>query len=162
MLPGALFAPGLPFDGWLAAMSAQAEGLGLRESLLESGPLSFLLGFGGQRDSLLFGVFRLLLFLGIVCSWIRLLLFPLGTSASQLDGFNKKLSFGMLYPATTWPTRRRTQLWRPWLIWAVPGGALRPNSRLRRATWGWTSTRPAPGRVGITMWPCACWPERSC
>ena len=31
-------------------------------------------------------------------------------------------------------------------MWAVPGGALRPNSRLRRATWGWTSTRPAPGR----------------
>ena len=27
---------------------------------------------------------------------------------------------------------------------------------------GWTSTRPAPGPGGITMWPCACWAERSC
>ncbi len=26
--------------------------------------------------------------------------------------------------------------------------------------WGWTSTRPAPGRDGIIPWPCACWAER--
>ena len=38
--------------------------------------------------------------------------------------------------ATTCPTPRRTLPWRPWLMWAVPGGALRPNSRRRRATWG--------------------------
>ena len=35
-------------------------------------------------------------------------------------------------------------------------------SRPRRATWAWTNTRPAPGRVGITTSPCACWPGRSC
>ena len=37
------------------------------------------------------------------------------------------------------------------------GGALKRSSRRRRATWDWTSTRPAPGLGGITMWPCACW-----
>ena len=44
----------------------------------------------------------------------------------------------------------KTLPWRPWPTWAVPGGALRPNSRLKRAMWGWTSTRPAAGPAGIT------------
>ena len=49
--------------------------------------------------------------------------------------------------------------WRPWRTWAVPGGALKRSSRLRRATWDWTSTRPGPGLGGITTWPYACWLE---
>ena len=65
-------------------------------------------------------------------------------------------------PATTCPTLRRIPRWRPWHTWVAPGGALRPSSKLRRATWAWTSTRPAPGRAGITMWPCACWAELFC
>ena len=71
----------------------------------------------------------------------------------------KSCLFGMLYPATTCPTRPRTQLWRPWHTWAVPGGGLRRSLRPKRATWGWTSTRPAPGLGGITTWPYACWLE---
>ena len=50
--------------------------------------------------------------------------------------------------------------WRPWRTWAVPGGALKRSSRLRRATWGWTNTRPGAGRAGITISPCACWAGR--
>ena len=44
-------------------------------------------------------------------------------------------------PATTCPTHPKTQLWRPWRTWAVPGGSLRPSSRLIKATWGWTELR---------------------
>ena len=58
-------------------------------------------------------------------------------------------------PATTCPTLPGTLPWRRWPTWAVPGGA----SRRRRATWGWTSTRPALGRAGTTTWPYACWLE---
>ena len=42
------------------------------------------------------------------------------------------------------------------------GGALKRSSRRKKAMWGWTSTRPAPGRAGIITWPCACWAERFC
>ena len=42
-------------------------------------------------------------------------------------------------------------------MWAAQGGVSKRSSRLRRATWGWTSTRPAPGRAGITTWLCVCW-----
>ena len=65
-------------------------------------------------------------------------------------------------PATTCPTLRRIPRWRPWHTWEASGGALRPSSRRRRATWGWTSTRPGHGRDGITTWPCACWAELFC
>ena len=51
-------------------------------------------------------------------------------------------------PATTCPTLPKTRLWRLWHTWAVPGGALKRSSRRRRATWGWTNTRPGVGRVG--------------
>ena len=64
--------------------------------------------------------------------------------------------------ATTCPTLRRIPHWRPWPTWEGRGGALRPSSRPTRATWGWTSTRPAPGRAGITTWPCACWAALFC
>ena len=47
-------------------------------------------------------------------------------------------------PATTCPTLRRTLPWRPWPTWAAPGGVSKLSSRRRKATWGWTSTRPAP------------------
>ena len=57
---------------------------------------------------------------------------------------------------------RRTLPWRPWRTWAVPGGVLKRSSRLRRATWGWTNTRPGAGRAGITISPCACWAGHSC
>ena len=63
-------------------------------------------------------------------------------------------------PATTCPTPRRTLPWRPWPTWEGRGGALKPSSRLKKATWGWMSTRPAPGQDGIITWPCACWAER--
>ena len=53
-------------------------------------------------------------------------------------------------PATTCPTLLKTLPWRPWHTWAVPGGALKRSSRLKRAMWGWTSTRPAAGQAGIT------------
>ena len=36
--------------------------------------------------------------------------------------------------ATTCPTPRRILPWRPWPMWADPGGALRPSSRRIRAT----------------------------
>ena len=39
--------------------------------------------------------------------------------------------------------------WRLWPTWEGRGGALKPSSRLKKAMWGWTSTRPAPGRAGI-------------
>ena len=64
-------------------------------------------------------------------------------------------------PATICPTPPRTSLWRPWPTWAAPDGALKPSSRLRRAMWASTNTRPALGRVGITTLPCACWPGPS-
>ena len=57
------------------------------------------------------------------------------------------------------PTLPRTRPRRPWPAWAVPGGALKRSSRRRRATWDWTSTRPAPGLGGTTTWPYACWLE---
>ena len=65
-------------------------------------------------------------------------------------------------PATTYPTPRRTLPWRPWPGWAAQDGGLRRSSRRRRATWGRMSTRPAPGRDGIIISPCACWRGRSC
>ena len=64
--------------------------------------------------------------------------------------------------ATTCPTLRRTLPWRPWPTWAAPGGVSKRSSRLSRATWGWTSTRPAPRRAGITAWPSACWAALFC
>ena len=69
--------------------------------------------------------------------------------------------------ATTCPTPRRALPWRPWRTWAVPGGALtggasKRSSRLRRAPWAWTNTRPGAGRAGITISPCACWAGHSC
>ena len=65
-------------------------------------------------------------------------------------------------PGTTCPTLPKTPPWRPWPAWAVPGGASRRSLRRRRATWGWTNTRPVAGPAGITTWPCACWAESSC
>ena len=41
-------------------------------------------------------------------------------------------------------------------MWAAQGGVSKRSSRPRRATWAWTSTRPAPGRAGITTWLCVC------
>ena len=52
--------------------------------------------------------------------------------------------------ATTCPTLLRTQPWRLWPTWVGPGGALKRSSRLRRATLGWTNTRPAAGQGSIT------------
>ena len=49
-----------------------------------------------------------------------------------------------------------------WLTWAGQDGALRPNSRPKRATWDWMSTKRALGPVGITISPCACWAGHSC
>ena len=73
-------------------------------------------------------------------------------------------------PATACPTLRRTRSWKPWPMWAAPGGASKPSSKPSRATWGWMSTKPAPrikhgagsGPVGATTSPCACWPGLSC
>ena len=56
----------------------------------------------------------------------------------------------------------RTRPWRRWLMWEGPTGASKPNSRRRRATWDWTSTRPAPGLGGIVTWSCACWAGPFC
>ena len=52
-------------------------------------------------------------------------------------------------PATTCPTLPKTQCWRLWRTWAVPGGALNRSSRRKRVTWGWTNTRPGVGLAGI-------------
>ena len=73
-------------------------------------------------------------------------------------------------PATTCPTPLRTPPWKPWPTWAAPDGASKRNSRPRRATWGWTSTRPAPrikygagsGPDGIITSPCVCWRGHFC
>ena len=46
--------------------------------------------------------------------------------------------------------RLKTQPWRPWRTWVGPGGALKRSLRLRRATLGWTNTRPAAGQAGTT------------
>ncbi len=51
----------------------------------------------------------------------------------------------------------RTHPWRGWLTCPARGGALKRNSIRRRATWGWTSTRPALGLGGNTTSPCAWW-----
>ena len=65
-------------------------------------------------------------------------------------------------PATTCPMHRKIPSWKPWHTWEAPAGVLRPSSRQRKATWGWTSTRHALGRAGITTWACACWAELFC
>ena len=53
-------------------------------------------------------------------------------------------------PATICPTLPWTPRWRLWPTWEGPGGVLKPNSRPKRATSGWMSTRPGHGRDGIT------------
>ena len=53
-------------------------------------------------------------------------------------------------PATTCPMLPKTPRWRIWLTWAVPGGVSKRSSRRKRATWGWTNTRPGAGLAGIT------------
>ena len=150
---GAPVTSGLSFDSRLVAVSAEAAGLGLGEFLLVIGPSSFFSGLGRQRDSLFFAFLRCCPFsasflFGIVCSRARL--FLLASSLGAMVGIDKKLSFRMLYPATTCPTLPKTQCWRPWRTWAVPGGALNRSSRRKRVTWGWTNTRPGVGPAGIT------------
>ncbi len=162
---GAPVTPSLSFDSRLAAVSAEAAGFGVGEFLLMIGSLYFSSGLGRQRDSLLFGFLRCCPFFGsflfgIVCSRARL--FLLASSLGAMVSIDEKLSFRMVYPATTCPTPPRTLPWRPWRTWAVPGGALKRSSRLRRATWGWTNTRPGAGRAGITISQCACWAGHSC
>ena len=162
---GAPVTSGLSFDSRLVAVSAEAAGLGLGlglgEFLLVIGPSSFFSGLGRQRDSLFLAFLRCCPFsasflFGIVCSRARL--FLLASSLGAMVSIDKKLSFRMVYPATICPTLPRTLPWRPWRTWAVPGGAL----KRRRATWGWTSTRPGAGRAGITISQCACWAGHSC
>lgn len=58
MLFGAPVTPCLPFDGRLAAVSAEAKGLGLDETLLVIDPLSFSSGLWRQRGSFLCGLLR--------------------------------------------------------------------------------------------------------
>ena len=82
---------------------------------------------------------------------------PAGGSPAKSTGQSTAGIWTAASRATTCPTLRRTPHWRPWPTWEGHGGALRPSSRPRRAMWGWTSTRPAPGRAGITTWPSACW-----
>ena len=159
---GAPVTSGLSFDSRLVAVSAEAAGLGLGEFLLVIGPSSFFSGLGRQGDSLFFAFLRCCPFsasflFGIVCSRARL--FLLDSSLGSIVSINQKLSFRMVYPATICPMLPRTLPWRRWPTWAVPGGALKRSLRRRRATWGWTSTRPGAGRAGITTWPCACWLE---
>ena len=98
---GAPVTPSLSFDSRLAAVSAEAAGLGFGEFLLVIGPLSFFSGLGRQRDSLLFAFLRCCLFsgsflFGIVCSRARL--FLLASSLGAMVSINEKLSFRMVYP----------------------------------------------------------------
>ena len=87
---------------------------------------------------------------------------PAGASPAKSTGPSTAGTGTAANPATTCPMLRRIPSWRPWHTWEAPGGALKRSSRLKRATWGWTSTRPAPGLAGITTWPCACWAELFC
>ena len=87
---------------------------------------------------------------------------PAGVSPAKSTGPFTAGIWTAANSATICPMHRRIPRWRRWPTWAVPGGALKRSSRRRRATWGWTSTRPAPGLAGITMWPCACWAELFC
>ena len=107
---GAPVTPGLSFDSRLAAVSAEAAGLGLGEFLLVIGPSSFFSGLWRQRDPLLFALLRCCPFsasflFGSVCSRARL--FLLASSLGAMVTIDKKLSFRMVYPATTCPTLRR-------------------------------------------------------
>ncbi len=86
VLFGARYAPRLAFDGGLAAMSTEAEGLGLVVSFLPLGVLSFLLGLWRQRGSRRSWVFRWRSFLGVVCSRSRLLLFLLPSPLGEMEG----------------------------------------------------------------------------
>ena len=86
MLFGAPYAPRLAFDGGLAAMSTEAEGLSLIVSFLPLGVLSFLLGLWRQRGSRRSWVFRWRSFLGVVCSRSRLLLFLLPSPLGKMEG----------------------------------------------------------------------------
>ena len=87
---------------------------------------------------------------------------PEGGSPAKSSGRFTGGTWTTVSPDTICPTLLKTLPWRPWSGWAVPDGALRPNSRLKRATWGWTSTRRAPGPAGIIPLPCACWLGHSC
>ena len=71
-------------------------------------------------------------------------------SLAKSTGLSTAGTWTAVSPGTTCPTLPRTQLWRLWLMWVVPGGVLKRSSRPRTATWGWTSTRPGVGQAGIT------------
>ena len=162
---GAPVTPSLSFDSRLVAVPAEAAGLGFGEFLLVIGPFSFFSGLGRQRDSLLFAFLRCCPFFGSFLFGIvgsRARLFLLASSLGAMVSIDKKLSFRMVYSATTCPTLPKTLCWRLWPTWAVPGGALKRSSRRKRATWAWTNTRPGVGPAGITTSSCACWAERSC
>ena len=113
VLLGAPVTPCLPFDGRLAAVSAEAAGLSFGEFLLVIGPLSFFSGLGRQRDSLLFAFLRCCPFFGyflfgIVCSRARP--FFLASSLGAMVSINEKLSFRMVYPGS--PPRLRGGPWQ--------------------------------------------------
>ena len=96
------------------------------------------------------------------CSALRGCVRPAGGSPAKSTGPSTAGTRTAANLATICPTLRRMPRWRPWHTWEPPGGASRPSSRRRRATWGWMSTRHAPGRAGITTWPCVCWAELFC
>ena len=73
---------------------------------------------------------------------------PAGGSPARSTGPSGAGTWTAANPATTCPTPRRTPRWRLWLTWEAQGGGLRRSLKRRKATLGWTSTRPAPGRAG--------------
>ena len=78
---------------------------------------------------------------------------PTGAGPAKSTGPFTAFTWKAANPATTCPTLRRLPRWRPWPAWEAPGGVLRPSSRRRRATRGWTSTRPALGGLASPCGP---------
>ena len=78
---------------------------------------------------------------------------PTGAGPAKASRPSTAVAWKAASPATTCPTLRRIHRWRPWHTREAPGGVLRPSSRRRRATWGWTSTRPALGGLASPCGP---------
>ena len=102
VLFGALVTSCLAFDGRLAAVSAEAEGLGLDEMLLLIEPFSFSSGLRCQRGSFLCGILRRGYFVGslpfgVIGMCLLGTAFMLSGWDWDRESIDEKLSFRMVY-----------------------------------------------------------------
>ena len=116
VLFGALVTSCLPFDGRLAAVSAEAEGLGLDEMLLLIEPFSFSSGLRCQRGSFLCGILRRGYFVGSL---------PFGVIGMCL--------LGTAFMLSGWDWDRKVSTKSCLLGWFTP---LLPVQRTRRHNFG--------------------------